>query len=112
VWPAASARSHQHVDRQPDLGVHRDERAQLAGAQHRAEDLLVVDQEHAGVGHEHLEAGHALADHRRHAVEGRGVGLGHDHVEAVVDRGLALGLGVPGVEAGGAATALPGSRSR
>ena len=39
----------------PDLGVHADQRAELAGAQHAAEDLLVVDEEHARIGHEHLE---------------------------------------------------------
>ena len=47
---------HEDVDRDAVLGVHADERADLAGALHRAEDLPVVDEEHAGVGHEELEA--------------------------------------------------------
>ncbi|MBK6920643.1 MAG: hypothetical protein IPH07_24795 [Deltaproteobacteria bacterium] len=48
VWAGGPRPLDQHVDRQPDLGVHRDERAQLAGAQERAEDLLVVARLHAG----------------------------------------------------------------
>jgi hypothetical protein len=43
VWPSARARSHEHVDGQARLGVHADQRAELAGPEHRAEDLTVVE---------------------------------------------------------------------
>ncbi len=69
-------------------------RALLEGAQH----LAVVAVEHARVGHEQLEAGDALADERLHLLERALVDVGHDHVERVVDRAVAVGLRVPGVE--------------
>jgi hypothetical protein len=50
------------VDGDAVLGVHADERADLAGALHGAEDLPVVDEEDAGVGHEELEARDPLVD--------------------------------------------------
>jgi hypothetical protein len=78
--------------------VHADERAELAGAQHGAEDRLVVEEEHARVGHEHLEAGDALLDHGAHLVEDGRRHVGRDHVERVVDQRAPFGLGVPGVE--------------
>ena len=56
-------------------------------------------EEDARVGGEQLEVGHALGDERVHLGQGRVVDVAHDHVEAVVDDGVALGLGVPGVEA-------------
>ena len=83
---------HQHVDHAAVLGVHADGAAVLAGAPHRAEDARVVQHEHAGIGHEQLERGDALLDHRVHLDLDLVGELGDDHVEAVVDRGLALGL--------------------
>ena len=72
----------EHVDRRPRLGVHANERAQLARAQHRAKDRLVVEHEHAGIGHEHLEAGDALFDDVAHLAEHARRHVGGDHVEA------------------------------
>ena len=87
------------VDRQAVLGVHEDQPAVLRGLLHRAEDRAVVAEEDARVGGEELEVGHALLDEGVHLGEGRIGDVRHDHVEAVVDRRLALGLGVPRVEA-------------
>ena len=89
----------QHVDRDAVLGVHEDEPAGLGALLQRAQHLPVVGVEHAGVGHEQLEAGDALADQPLHLLQRALVDVGHDHVEAVVDRAVALGLGVPGVQA-------------
>ena len=54
--------------------------------------LRIVEHEDAGVGHEQLERGDALADERVHLAFHLIVQLGDDHVEAVVDHGLAFGL--------------------
>ena len=54
-----------------------------------------VGQEHAGVGHEQLEAGDALGDQLVHRLERLVVDLADDLVEAVVDRAVAAGLLVP-----------------
>jgi hypothetical protein len=89
---------HQHVDGDAVLGVHHEQAAVLGALLHRAQDLAVVAVEDPGVGHEHLEAGHALVDELVHLLERRVVDVGEDHVERVVDRAVALGLGVPGVE--------------
>ena len=51
---------HQHVDRDPVLGVHHDHGAALGGRLHRPQVLPIVAVEDAGVRHEQLEAGHAL----------------------------------------------------
>ncbi len=48
------------VDDDAVLGVHADETAAAPGGRHRAEDGRVVGEEDAGVGHEQLEARHAL----------------------------------------------------
>ena len=64
----------------------------------RFEDRRVINHQHVGIGHEELEAGHALAHHVVHVFEARVAEIGHDHVQAVVDAGLALGLLPPGVE--------------
>ena len=87
------------VDRHPVLGVHHDQPAVLGGLLHRPEDGPVVAVEDARVGREQLEVGDALGDQAVHLVERRVVDVAHDHVEAVVGDGVALGLGVPGVEA-------------
>ena len=54
----------------------------LLGARlHGAQDLAVVAVEDAGVGHEQLEAGDALADQDVHLLERALVDVGDDHVE-------------------------------
>ena len=87
------------VDGHPVLGVHHDQPAVLRGLLHRPEDRSVVAVEDARVGREQLEVGHALGDERVHLGERVVVDVAHDHVEPVVGDGVALGLGVPRVEA-------------
>ncbi|MNS61084.1 hypothetical protein D3C72_941010 [compost metagenome] len=98
------------VDDDAVLGMHADHGAVLAGFAHGAVDRRVIRVEHAGVGHEELVAGDALVGEAAHLVEALVGHVGDDHVEGVVDGGLALGLGVPGVQAleGGAALGLHG----
>ncbi len=61
-----------------------------------AQDLSVVGIEHAGVGHEQLEAGDPLVvDEVGHRLQGVLVDSADDLVEAVVDGAVAGGLGVP-----------------
>lgn len=90
---------HEDVDRDAVLRVHHDQAAVLGGALHGAQDLAVVAVEDAGVGHELLEGGDALLDQQVHLLERLLVDVGDDHVEGVVDGAVAVGLGVPGVEA-------------
>src|SRR5690606_9947492 len=99
---------HQDVDGDAVLGVHHDQAAVVGGALHGAQDLPVVAVEDARVGHELLEAGDPFVHQEIHLLERVVVHVGDDHVEAVVDGAVALGLGVPGVEAlaQGAADAL------
>src|SRR5947209_2880678 len=87
------------VDDDAVLGVHADEAAALARPRHRAEDGRVVNEEDAGVGHEHLEARHALVHDRVQFFDAIVFKLGRDEVEAVVNRALPLGLRVPVVQA-------------
>ena len=63
------------------------------------QDLRVVGVEDARVGHEQLEAGDALVDQLVHRLERVVVDAADDLVEAVVDRAVAGGLGVPGGQA-------------
>ena len=101
------------VDGHPVLGVHHDQPAVLRGLLHRPEDRAVVAVEDARVGGEQLEVGDALGDQAVHLGQRVVVDVAHDHVEAVVGDGVALGLGVPGVEARRAATRrATGPRSR
>ena len=86
----------EHVDGDAVLGVHHDHRPGLAGVLHRPQDLAVVGVEHAGVGHEQLEAGDALVvDEVRHRLQRLLVDAADDLVEAVVDGAVAVGLAVP-----------------
>ena len=87
------------VDRHPVLGVHHDQPAVLRGPLHRPEDRPVVAVEDARIRGEELEVRDALGDQLVHLGEGVVVDVAHDHVEAVVGDGVALGLGVPRVEA-------------
>src|SRR5690606_6889344 len=99
---------HQDVDGDAVRGVHPAPPAVVGGALHGAQDLPVVAVEDARVGHELLEAGDPFVHQEIHLLERVVVHVGDDHVEAVVDGAVALGLGVPGVEAlaQGAADAL------
>ena len=86
------------VDREAILRMHQDQAAVLGRLLHGPEDGAVIGEEDAGIGGEELEVGHALVDEGIHLGQGRIGDVRHDHVEAVVDRRLALGLGVPGIE--------------
>src|SRR5205814_9060649 len=86
------------VDGHPVFGVHHDQAAVPRRPLHGPEDRPVIAVEDTRVGGEQFEVGHALGDELIHLGE-RVVGyVAHDHVEAVVDDGVALGLGVPRVE--------------
>ena len=101
------------VDGHAVLGVHHDQPAVLRGLLQRPEDRPVVAVEDARVGREQLEVGDALGDEPVHLGQRVVVDVAHDHVEAVVDDGVALGLGVPGVETLAQATRrATGPRSR
>ena len=89
----------QHVDGQAVLGVHHDQPAVAGRLLHGPQDLAVVRQHHARVGHEQLEAGDALIDQQVHFLESVVVDAAENHVESVVDGTVAFGLGHPGVEA-------------
>ena len=89
----------QHVDDRTVLGVHHRQQPRVRGDLHRAEDLRVVGVEHAGVGHEHLEARDALVDEARQSGEGVGIHPSDDLVEAVIDRAVARRELVPVREA-------------
>ena len=98
VSPRASACCDEHVDGDAVLGVHHDHRAVARGRLHGPQDLPVVAVEDARVGHEELEAGDALGDELVHRLERVVVDAADDLVERVVDRAVAVGLGVPGGE--------------
>ena len=85
----------EHVDSRAILGVHHGEQADVCGLLHRADDLSVIRVEDPRVCHEHLVAGDALVDEARHRLQRLLVDAAHDLVEAVVDRAVALGFGVP-----------------
>ena len=96
------------VDHDAVLGVHADESPLLSRLAHGPEDGGVVREQHAGIRHEQLVAGHPFvgeAAHLRHPLAGQ---VRDDHVERVVDGGVAVRLGVPRVEAleGGLAAGL------
>ncbi len=87
------------IDGHAVLGVHHDQAAVLRGLLHGPEDRPVVAVEDARIGGEELEVRHALGDELIHLGERAVVDVAHDHVEAVVGDRVALGLGVPRVEA-------------
>jgi hypothetical protein len=80
------------VDGGAVLGVHHRHQSGRRGLLHRLQDGGVIAVEHARIGHEQLEAGHALVDEPVHGLEGGIVDLTDDLVEAVVDRAIAFGL--------------------
>ena len=98
---AASQRlGDEHVDGDAVLGVHHHHGALVRRRLHRLQDLAVVREEHARVGHEQLEAGDALVvDEVLHGLQRLVVDAADDHVEAVVDGAVAVGLAVPGGQA-------------
>ena len=79
--------------------MHHDQPAVLRGLLHRPEDRPVVAEKDARVGREELEVRDTLGHEVVHLLERVVVDVAHDHVEPVVDDGIALGLGVPRVEA-------------
>ena len=89
---------HDDVNDGTVLRVHADQRAVLRRLPQRLEDGAVVDHERVGIGHEHLEAGHALAHQVVHIFQARVSQIGHDHVQPVVDARFAFGLLPPCVE--------------
>ncbi len=93
---------HDHVNHAAVLGVHADQRAILRRLLQRLEDRRVIRHQHIRIGHEQLEARHALAHHVIHIGQARlarvAAQIGHNHVQAVVDAGLALSLLPPGVQ--------------
>ena len=95
VSPRGQRLLHEHVDGGAVLGVHHDQPAVAGRRLHGLQDLPVVGQEDARVGHEQLEAGDALADQLVHRLERVVVDVADDLVEAVVDRAVAAGLLVP-----------------
>ena len=97
---AGEGLADEHVDGDAVLGVHHDRGAALPGHLHGPQDGAVVGVEDARVGHEQLEAGDALGlGEVPDRLERLLVDAAHDLVERVVDRALALGLGVPVGEA-------------
>ena len=89
---------HDHVDHAAVLGVHADQRAVLGCLLHRLEDRCVIHHQHAGIRHEQLEAGHALADHVVHVFQPRRAQIRDDHVQPIVDTRLPFGLLPPRIE--------------
>ena len=65
---------------------------------HGSEDAGVVEHEHAGIGHEELEAGHAFARSAAHLFKLRRAEVGDDAVEGIVADGFVVSLSHPGVE--------------
>ena len=108
--PGCQRGLYQFVDDDAVLGVHADERAVLARLAHGPKDGGVVREQHAGVGHEQLVAGHPLVREPAHLRDPAVGQVRDDHVERVVDGRLAGRLPVPGVQAlqGGRAAALHG----
>jgi hypothetical protein len=90
---------HQHVDGDAVLGVHHGEPAVVGAPLHGPQDLPVVAVEDTRIRHEQLERGDSFLDEQIHLLERVLGDIGEDHVEAVVDGALAVGLGVPGVQA-------------
>ncbi len=86
-----------HIDRGAVLRVDQAKRAQRGGLLHHLEHQPVVDHQHAGVGHEELEAGDAARDHLLHLGQGFVVltKVGDGHVQRIVDAGPAFGLLIP-----------------
>ena len=81
-----------NIDRRAVLGVHHGQQPGLGRLLHRFEDLCVIGIEDARVGHEQLEARHALVDQRVHRFERELVDAADDLMKAVVDAGVAARL--------------------
>jgi hypothetical protein len=54
--PGGHGLRNEVIDRDAIFGMHHDQRAGLRGLLHCAQDLAIGCVEHAGIGHEHLEA--------------------------------------------------------
>ena len=89
VCPAATASSVRHLNDRSILRMHAYHGVVGAGNPHRLEQRPVVDHEHAGIGHEQLEAAHSLAiDQRLHVGEALRVDVEQDHVCPDIDAGV------------------------
>ena len=78
----------QQLDDVAVLGMQRHHAAMLADQAHGLEDGGIVDHHAARIGHEHLEAAHALvADGVLHVAQDGLVDVRQDDVEAIVDAG-------------------------
>ena len=86
------------VDHHAVFRVHTDQRPVFGGLRKRLEDGPVIYHQHVGIGHEELEAGHALAHHIVHVLQARARKVRDDHVETVVNRGAPFRLLPPSVE--------------
>ena len=75
----------QDVDDAAILGMHHHHRPRFTGLEQRPENRFVVDHDGALVGHEQLEAGHALADQMVDPGELVAADVAHDHVKSDVD---------------------------
>ena len=90
----------QHVDGGSVLGVHHDHGAAFGRGLHGPQDLTVVAVEHAGVGHEQLEATDALVlGEVGERLQALLVDAADDLVERVVDGAVAGRLVVPRLQA-------------
>jgi hypothetical protein len=86
------------VDSAAVFRVHADQAGMLGGLGHGAEDRGIVKHEYAGISHEKLETGDALADELAHFLELGGAEVGDDAVESVVRHCFVMGFFHPAVE--------------
>ena len=91
---------HDHVDGAAVFGVHADHRAGAAGHAQGFEDAAVIEHENAGIRHEELETGDAVADELFHFLKARIGKIGDDAMEAVVGDSFRGCLLHPCVECG------------
>src|SRR5207237_1883463 len=80
------------------FGVHADQAGMLGGLAHGAKNRGVVEHEHAGIGHEELEAGDAFANELAHFLELRGAEIGDYAVEGVVRDSFVVSFFHPSVK--------------
>ena len=88
----------EYIDHVAVLAVHHGEQPVLRGAAHHGQQLRIVQLQTALVGHEHLDRRNPPLRQMRDLVEHIRARVGDRHVKTVIDAGLALGQGVPGVE--------------
>ena len=99
MWPFLESALDDLVDDDSVFGVHADQTATLTGGRHRAKDRGIVNQKHARIRHEHLEARHAFVHGGVEFFDLFVFELGSDQVKAVIDRRFPFGFLVPVVDA-------------